>query len=77
MGVIRNLRRPLGNPRATRHCDTAQTWRIGTFVMAGRFNVEPFRQREPHMHTDVRIVGAGPTGLMLANQLARRAIVLR
>ena len=26
------------------------------------------------MHTDVLIVGAGPTGLMLANQLGRRGI---
>ena len=26
------------------------------------------------MHTDILIVGAGPTGLMLANQLARRGL---
>jgi 2-polyprenyl-6-methoxyphenol hydroxylase-like FAD-dependent oxidoreductase len=32
------------------------------------------KKEEMPMHTDVLIVGAGPTGLMLANQLGRRGI---
>src|SRR5262252_9588576 len=40
-----------------------------------------YRQRqiqlEVRMDVDVLVVGAGPTGLMLANQLARRGVKIR
>src|SRR5213592_111330 len=67
--------------RASWRRDTTMCARNGRPSSASsRSSSGPHRRRKGaprHIDTDVLVVGAGPTGLMLANQLARRGVRVR